>query len=346
MRPIRENEKVKSLVEDIQLSEVKRLLDTRFGFLNKVMVEKSSDAPIAMSREEYIDKKVWQQRLRVTPREKQISHGYATIFLDIYNSGKRKREYLNLQLRPENTAEDGQFNARVRSIAEEIARRVTLQIVNGTFVYGAEGKEPLVLSYYKEISGRYGGEELRRTIAAAYDDHSKIRFKPLARGGKAIVMDVFVKGERTKKTLGLYCEPGDSKDIRRANEQVMEKTEKIRLRFNELCLDHLAGVLKLNDADEANLGALTSKLLQLIKEEEGREAARFTEPLLSKSLPAESEPGGKSLPADSEIVGKSHNASAPVSEADYSKGVDWDQRMRDAVDMLSEKLREVFGQQQ
>lgn len=68
-------------------------------------------------------------------RYKKISGGNRSLYLDIYDSGKRKKEYLKLYLIPEKTEEDREKNSKTLELAETIRaeRIINLQSNKSAF---------------------------------------------------------------------------------------------------------------------------------------------------------------------------------------------------------------------
>lgn len=89
-----------------------------------------------MKKERGIDKSP------VKLRFKKISGGNRSLYLDIYDNGKRKKEYLKLYLIPEKTEEDRQKNSRTLELAETIrAERILHLQSNKSSFFTPENKE-------------------------------------------------------------------------------------------------------------------------------------------------------------------------------------------------------------
>lgn len=86
-------------------------------------------------------------------RTKQLKNGNLSIYLDIYDNGKRKYDFLGLYLRPEVTQSDVRENKRVLKIANTIKaqRIVELQKTYDTFFV----KESLSESFVEYMRAQY-----------------------------------------------------------------------------------------------------------------------------------------------------------------------------------------------
>ncbi len=75
-------------------------------------------------------------------RYKKISGGNRSLYLDIYDSGKRKKEYLKLYLIPERTEEDREKNSKTLELAETIrAERILNLQSNKSAFFTPENKK-------------------------------------------------------------------------------------------------------------------------------------------------------------------------------------------------------------
>lgn len=86
----------------------------------------------------------------VTIREKRMKNGGASLFLDIYVDGVRKKEYLKLYLKPEKTKEDRKVNKEIRRMAEQMAAQRTLDIHAGRLNLRAPQLEDIRLSEFMD----------------------------------------------------------------------------------------------------------------------------------------------------------------------------------------------------
>ena len=89
-----------------------------------------------MKKEKGIDKSP------VKLRAKKIAGGNRSLYLDIYNNGKRKKEYLKLYLIPEKSEEARKKNSQVLELAETIrAERILNLQSNKSLFFSSENKE-------------------------------------------------------------------------------------------------------------------------------------------------------------------------------------------------------------
>ena len=83
-------------------------------------------------------------------RYKKISGGNRSLYLDIYDSGKRKKEYLKLYLIPERTEEDRNKNSKTLELAETIRaeRIINLQSNKSAFFTSKNKKARISFADY------------------------------------------------------------------------------------------------------------------------------------------------------------------------------------------------------
>jgi len=81
--------------------------------------------------------------MRVTIRTKQLSNGLKSIYLDIYHSGKRRYEFLNLYL-----SKDKEQNKQTKALAEKIRAKRELEFAHNEFGFVAEFKRKANLIEY------------------------------------------------------------------------------------------------------------------------------------------------------------------------------------------------------
>lgn len=102
--------------------------------------------------------------MKVTLR-KRNQGGQTSLYLDYYEKGKRKNQYLNLYLNPEpKTKEEKETNKRTLQLAEAIKAQKQIEIQNGTFGFNdTEKKKASFINYLKLLAdnrldsqGNYG----------------------------------------------------------------------------------------------------------------------------------------------------------------------------------------------
>lgn len=90
--------------------------------------------------------------ITITIREKSLSDGKKSLFLDIYHKGKRRRESLDLYLYPERNATIKAANKETRRLAEIERGKRLLEAQNPTFVIETPAKhEPLLIPTFAEF---------------------------------------------------------------------------------------------------------------------------------------------------------------------------------------------------
>lgn len=82
-------------------------------------------------------------------RYKPLANGNKSIFLDIYLSGKRKKEYLKLHIIPEKKKADKETNANTLRLVNAIKARRIIEIQNNEYGFKAKtGKDKINLTNY------------------------------------------------------------------------------------------------------------------------------------------------------------------------------------------------------
>lgn len=87
----------------------------------------------------------------ITIREKELSDGKKSLFLDIYHKGKRRRESLDLYLYPEKNASIKAANRATRRLAELEKSKRLLETQTPTFSIEPPKYEPLLLPTFEEF---------------------------------------------------------------------------------------------------------------------------------------------------------------------------------------------------
>ncbi len=77
--------------------------------------------------------------MRITLRKRKLKDGRTTLYLDIYNNGKRDYEFLNLYLVPAKNALERETNKKTLLLAEAVKGEKQVQAQNG--IYGFKGDD-------------------------------------------------------------------------------------------------------------------------------------------------------------------------------------------------------------
>jgi len=99
----------------------------------------------------------------VTLREKALTNGNKSLFLDIYRNGKREYEYLKLYLVPVKTPFDKEQNKETLATAQAIKAKRQIELQNGEYGFTSQFKiDTPFLSYYRKMcDDRQGNAESR-----------------------------------------------------------------------------------------------------------------------------------------------------------------------------------------
>ena len=84
-------------------------------------------------------------------REKPISNGNISLYLDIYVNGRRSYEFLKLYLVPENSRADKDANARTLGLANAIKAQRIVELQNGRFGFDSDRSKVLFIDYAEKI---------------------------------------------------------------------------------------------------------------------------------------------------------------------------------------------------
>jgi integrase len=96
-------------------------------------------------------------------REKALSNGSKSLYLDIYSDGKREYEFLKLYLVPAKTPLDKQQNKETLATAQAIKAKRQIELQNGEYGFTSQFKiDTLFLNYYRKMcEERQGTPESR-----------------------------------------------------------------------------------------------------------------------------------------------------------------------------------------
>ena len=105
--------------------------------------------------------KIIKEPIRI--RQKELTNGNISLYLDIYIGGKRKYEFLKLYLIPENSREDKEKNRQTMQLANSIKSKRIVEYQNGEFGFKSAYKpDALFFDYYKAMcEKRHGNPESR-----------------------------------------------------------------------------------------------------------------------------------------------------------------------------------------
>lgn len=98
-------------------------------------------------------------------RQRKMASGNISLYLDIYVKGKRKYEYLNLYLIPENSRADKDHNRQVYALADTIRAQRLIDLRNKRYNLNDESVgSPYLINYYKIVSERRSKEFTEATV--------------------------------------------------------------------------------------------------------------------------------------------------------------------------------------
>ena len=97
-------------------------------------------------------KKTTNQKEPVKLREKKLSNGNISLFLDIYRNGKRHKEYLKLYLINATTPFEREQNRQTLATAQAIKSKRLIELQNGEYSFTRQFKENTpFLEYYRKM---------------------------------------------------------------------------------------------------------------------------------------------------------------------------------------------------
>lgn len=101
-------------------------------------------------------------------RSRLLPSGRKTLYLDIYDKGNRKYEYLQLYLEPERTRADKQRNADIMRQAEEIKALRIVQLRDRRYGFAPSTPQYLL---FKDYAAQQGDSRRQRYIASLIADY-------------------------------------------------------------------------------------------------------------------------------------------------------------------------------
>lgn len=91
------------------------------------------------------------QKEPVKLREKRLSNGGMSLYLDIYRNGKRHKEYLKLYLIDAKTPAEKEQNRQTLATAQAIKSKRLIEIQNGEYSFTRQFKDDTpFLEYFRE----------------------------------------------------------------------------------------------------------------------------------------------------------------------------------------------------
>lgn len=98
-------------------------------------------------------------------RQRKMASGNISLYLDIYVKGKRRYEYLNLYLIPENSRADKEHNRQVYALADTIRAQRLIDLRNKRYNLNDEAvASPYLINYYSIVLERKRTELTEATI--------------------------------------------------------------------------------------------------------------------------------------------------------------------------------------
>lgn len=98
-------------------------------------------------------------------RQRKMESGNTSLYLDIYIKGKRRYEYLDLHLIPENSRADKEHNRQVYALADTIRAQRLIDLRNKRYNLNDEAvASPYLTNYFKIVIGRKRKELTSSTV--------------------------------------------------------------------------------------------------------------------------------------------------------------------------------------
>ena len=108
--------------------------------------------PHNKNRKQAMAKKTTNQKEPVKLREKKLSNGNISLFLDIYRNGKRHKEYLKLYLINATTPFEREQNRQTLATAQAIKSKRLIELQNGEYSFTRQFNENTpFLEYYRKM---------------------------------------------------------------------------------------------------------------------------------------------------------------------------------------------------
>ena len=97
-------------------------------------------------------------------RQRLMASGVTSLYLDVYHNGKRTYEYLKLYLTPEKTKQDKIRNKETLTLAETIKSKRIVELMSGTYGFGAKKKRVLLSEFIESVIKEKGKELSKSTL--------------------------------------------------------------------------------------------------------------------------------------------------------------------------------------
>lgn len=127
-----------------------------------------------------------EQKEPIKLRQKQLSDGNISLYLDYYYRGKRKYEFLRLYLIKERTKEDKEKNKQIMQLANAIKAKRTVELQNGEYGFNInKSGEVLFFDYFEMLmkgklkedsNGNFGNWKSTLVYLRQYEDNERITF--------------------------------------------------------------------------------------------------------------------------------------------------------------------------
>lgn len=99
-------------------------------------------------------------------RQRKMASGNISLYLDIYVKGKRKYEYLNIYLIPENSRADKEYNRQMYALADTIRAQRLIDLRNKRYNLNDESvASPYLISYLQIVIERKRKELTKATVS-------------------------------------------------------------------------------------------------------------------------------------------------------------------------------------
>lgn len=92
-----------------------------------------------------------QSKEPIRLRQREVSNGRISLYLDIYVSGKRSYEYLHLYLIPEHSRQDKEKNRETLRLAEAIKAKRIVELRNGIYGFANKGRQVPLMDFIDSV---------------------------------------------------------------------------------------------------------------------------------------------------------------------------------------------------
>ena len=109
---------------------------------------------VARKKQSNTSNKMRKTKEPIRLRQREISNGNISLYLDIYINGVRTYEYLHLYLIPEKTKKDKETNQKTMQLAEAVRSQRIVEYQNGRFGFQAGRLQTDFFSYTKKLAAK------------------------------------------------------------------------------------------------------------------------------------------------------------------------------------------------